>query len=232
MTMEREACTCCFLRYAPERFSLTDKRPQVCTQCAHHLGDGARRDKEHLRDWRAAHTETVKTYETRLANMRELLDASDQEKAELRSALADAINTISSDYHKAPIGDLRNALETELVTEEQRRAESAYRTRSRALVVLWRIDQVHNTVDSKSASTCKCGAPADRCEILKLLSPFTSELDKWETREKDRMRAGRSHGLPADHPDAKIYMQSPGAYWQGPGHFQRYSFGRALGRRW
>jgi hypothetical protein len=164
--------------------------------------------------------------------MRKLLDAADVEKAELRSALSDAMDTISSDYHKAPIGDLRNALETELVTEEHRKTESAYRTRSRAMTVLWRIDQLHNTIDTKPASACKCGTPADRCSILKILSPFTDELDKWETSEKGRMRDGRPHGLPADHPDAKKYMQTPGAFWQGPGKFHEHHLGRAFGRRW
>ncbi|WP_298868460.1 hypothetical protein [uncultured Microbacterium sp.] len=230
--MEREVCTCCFLRYAPERYSLTDKRPQVCAECIHHLSDADRRDKEHLRDWRAEHAATTTSYETRLANMRDLLDKSDQEKADLSSALTDAISTISSDYHKAPIGDLRNALESELVTEEQHKAESAYRIRSRAMVVLWRIDRLHNTFETKSKSACKCGTPADRCEILKLLAPFVDELDKWENREKERMRSGRTHGLPADHPDAKKYMQTPGTFWQGPGQFQEHNLGNPFSRRW
>lgn len=163
--------------------------------------------------------------------MRVLLDASDNEKAELRSALEEAINTISSDYHKAPIGDLRNALETELVAEEHRRAESAYRTRSRAMSVLWRIDQLHNAVNAKSTSTCKCGVPADRCAILTALSPFTEELDNWEAREKERMRAGKTHGLPAEHPDVKKYMQNPRSIWQGAGRYQERNRGQVLSRR-
>lgn len=219
MTMQRETCTCCYLRYAPERFSPTDKRPQVCTECVHHLSDANKRDREHLRDWRAAYSETAAGYERRLANMHTLLDSADKAQADLRAELSDAIDTISSEFHRAPIGDLRNTLETELVMNERRRAETAFRIRSRAMAVLWRIDQIHNILSGKSAAVCKCGQPENRCEVLAALAPFTEELDKWETQEIDRMKASKTHGLPAQHPDAKKYMQTPGHYWQGPGHY-------------
>lgn len=217
--MKAEICACCFLRYAPERFSPTDKRPQVCVECMRHFGNAAQRDADHLRDWRAAHAQTTKSYEGRLSNMRKLLDASDAEKAELQSALSDAIDTISSEFHKAPIGDLRNALETALVTEERDRAESAFKIRSRAMVVIWRVDQFHNTIDTKSTDVCKCGDRADQCQTLAAVAPFTEELDKWESRERERMRAGKTHGLPAEHPDAKEYMRDPNQLWRGPGRF-------------
>lgn len=208
--MEREVCTCCYLRYAPERFSLTDKRPQVCTECAKHTGRAELRDREHLQAWRAEYGQMRQTLEGRIQNMHKARESVESELAATRQDLAQAVSAAADNYFSAPIGALRNAIETDVVLEEKRRMDAAYRQRDRAMATIWKIDQLHNALGGRG--NCKCGLPNDRCLVLKALAPFTDELDRWEDTQKTRLREGQDHGLPREHPAVIAEGGVAGAY--------------------
>lgn len=198
--MNPDPCTCCYLRFAPERFSLTDRRPPVCVECAKHVGRPEQRDRDHVREWRAAYAESERGANRRIANIRAAMEGVERELASTKAELEEAVKVISGDYFKASIGDLHKRLESTIVIEQSDKMEAAYRQRSRAFAVLWRIDRLHNTYDSKVRGQCKCGALEDRCSVLEILKPFATEIDAWESREKERLQSGKTHGLPDDHP--------------------------------
>jgi len=201
--MLTDPCTCCYLRFAPERFSETDKRPPVCIECQKHVGKADQRDRDHVRDWHASLQSTQRGYETRLERMRDSLDAVDAELVKTRLERDQAVDIITTEFFKHPIGELRDRLESDIVSKEHERVEAAYRLRSRAMVVLWRLDRIHNTVDAKDRGKCKCGTPADKCAELSRLDPITTELDAWEKEQKERLRLGQRYSLPDEHPDVQ-----------------------------
>lgn len=213
--MEPDVCACCYLRFAPERFSPTDKRPAVCEACVKHIGKAEVRDRDHVAAWRSEYGSMRRHYEGRITNMLTSREAIEAELARTKLDLQQAVDLLSTQYFDAPIGALRNAIETDVAQKEHAKTEAAYRTRSTAMGVIWHIDRLHNTQDVKERGKCKCGLPEDRCGVLKVLEPFTQMLDRWEDQEKERHRDGRPHGLPSDHPLVIAERRAYGAWKTG-----------------
>jgi|SRR6187551_143438 len=209
--MNPDPRTCCYLRFAPERFSPTDHRPPVCIECEKHVGKPDQRDREHVRDWRAAYAASERSTNRRIESMHAATEAVERQLASNKAELQEAVNVIAGDYFKASIGDLQKRLESTIVMEHSDKMEAAYRQRSRAFAVLWRVDRLHNTYDSKVRGQCTCGTAEERCKILQILKPFATEIDSWEACEKDRLRSGKTHGLPNEHPAVRLFGSTFGS---------------------
>lgn len=50
---------------------------------------------------------------------------------------------------------------------------------------------------------CKCGKPLSACRDYKALAFFRETYYTWERRQIELMKAGKQHGLPADHPESR-----------------------------
>lgn len=83
------------------------------------------------------------------------------------------------------------------VREATERAESAYRTRDRALAAMSYVEELHHAKDAK---LCTCGSSQAECVEFRAAHSVRDLLQPWESRNKERMEQNKPHALPIDHP--------------------------------
>jgi len=191
-------CVCCGLPRSIYMDSVTAQ--QVCDPCKQHTSRDLQRNLQLHRDWWLEHAKGVSERNQAVASgLREQV-AAQQERAETAEARATALGeVIDSDYANAPLGDLQMWVQSIIVKNAESRMRSAYRSRDSAMATLWRLDRLHR--DGKSRGTCLCGKPEPSCRERKALRQVTSLIDRWEQGELERLKAGKDHGLPGDHPE-------------------------------
>lgn len=191
-------CACCGI---PRLIYMdSPSAQQVCDPCKQHSGRDLQQNLLLHRNWwlqytaarERAHRSTVDTLRTDTST--------EQARAnEAESRVQELATVIDAAYANAPIGDLQQWVQSDLVKRSRSRERSAYRMRDEAMVVLWRLDQLHG--DSKRGALCKCGEPIPKCPERKLLTPMIEILDLWEEQQLKRLRSGQIHGLPREHPE-------------------------------
>jgi hypothetical protein len=134
-------------------------------------------------------------------SLRHQIEQAEGDKADLGWKLEELTALVNRDYENAPLGHLQTWMQSEQVKAAASRTQGAYRLRDSAMVVLWRLDDRHR--DGKSAGQCACGEPAAKCRDRALLAPYYGQLRKWEDAELARLKEGKPHGLPDDHPEVK-----------------------------
>ena len=190
-------CACCGL---PNEIYLDSPTAQrVCNDCKNHnTGDWQRVSRLHVQ-WVVAYSKTVQELRTQeLNSARDLVRARGTRIMKLEVELHQALGLIANNYETAPIGDLQQSIESEVVKRAEAGRNSAFDMRSAAMRVVWNIDRLHN--DDAGGELCSCKKPAKSCRELAIVRPFTKTLDQWESREKSRLAQGRECGLPHDHP--------------------------------
>lgn len=199
-------CACC---RRMEWFKFKSRHDQVvCPACIRHLGDQPSRvkvrDIEHTKWWVEDVTELKESHRAVVAA------ADDRRKREVGSleAKVSALNEQVSDLEGAMLRELesRPVESIALWFEQTKIAEADERTtRARGYIkhlyrVLWHVAEAHHVADGDRDS-CSCGLGCDDCQTLAALNPIQSSLNKWEIDELQRMKDGRQHSLPHDHPE-------------------------------
>lgn len=191
-------CNCCGLPKAI--YMDAPSAQQVCDPCkAHHSRDLQKIIILH-RDWYVEYTrEVAARYQDVVSNLRQKGAADEERIAELESKIKDLREVIDRDYNDAPLGPLRTWVQSQAVVAAESRMSRAYRSRDTVMAGIWRLDQLHK--DGKNQDTCACTKPAARCRDRAALTPLLKALTTWEDREFERLKVGKDHGLPNDHPE-------------------------------
>jgi len=193
-------CSCCHITYAGG--IKADALERQCEMCkAHGAAAGMQKDAEHRAAWekwrekalaeltasRGAHSHDMKLAESRLE------EAAVQTR-DLRHALEEGVAAATPEL-------LAKYFETDAVVAANGARDSAFRTRDRAMGVVWAVDRAHH-VDEKT-KRCMCGDSG--CNVSKLLEESLPDFDRWENAQIARAKESKPHGLPYHHPDAIKY---------------------------
>jgi len=182
----------------------------VCEHCRRHLGDdkAERRDREHVALWRGI-------VEARDAAAAEAGTAAEQAATDAASTIAgltaerDQLRAGAIDGSGETGAALRRDLGGELVRRAERATELTNRRLDRAMVALWRLQAFHHP-DPRKPGTCSCGKPLPSCPESRILEGVRQEMRDWETRNLALLRAGKRHGLPAEHPEVAAAVGGAG----------------------
>ncbi|MET0725239.1 MAG: hypothetical protein ABWY36_02740 [Leifsonia sp.] len=189
-------CLCCG---SLQPFTFASASDQVvCAHCRAHLGPekAERRDRQHIALW-------TSIWESERAAHRSDADeaaAAAAEQARVRSGLearvAELSATVIGQFDAAPESGIRDALQSELVRRAERATELANRRNDRMMAVLWRIGAMHNA----DGARCTCGRSLVDCPEYRAVTVERAAIEEWESKNLAMLRAGKRHGLPADHP--------------------------------
>lgn len=122
--------------------------------------------------------------------------------------------TLIAERHATALEDLRHGVIAEIDTDEDHplhvyleraavieahnKLQAAYRLRDRVMRAAWHLDELHHDDRGK----CKCGKQLKDCREYRILIPYRTDLGRWEHEQERRMREGKPHALPLDHPKA------------------------------
>jgi len=195
-------CLCCHL---PSEFEFTSQSDQVVYKgCLRHQGDSTAR----LR-LRAADHVSLWSSEVQLAQEAQDLErqqaaaavvALEAQLLELRGELSDMRGALKAEISQHPVASVEAWFKGEEISAAQQARDESYRSRDRALGILWNLDALHHDDESKD-HFCSCGKPTPRCREWKILATTRSLLYAWEEKQVDRLRRHLPHALPDNHPD-------------------------------
>ena len=198
-------CQCCFIRAIPAN-GVTDRPVQICASCEPHYGNPAKTARDHgvmMEQYR----ESNATFVERLDDRRLALEA---ELAETQQQVVTLTATIVSDYQERPAGSIQNVIEQDLVSAADKRLKAAVRLRDKAMGTIFRLSRLHHDQDG----TCSCGKRLVDCAELSALEGIRQDYSRWEKTQLELLNAGKSHGLPLDHPAGEAFA-SRAWEWQG-----------------
>lgn len=199
-------CTCCFISTIPSVVSYTERPVPVCSNCEKHYGDLTKTARDHGRMTSEQRDATARLLE-RMDARRQALE---QELAESNERAATLTAAIVSDYVERPIGDVKRMVEEAIVADATNRANAIAKQRDRIMGAVFRIDELHHEV----AERCSCKKRLSDCAEFASLDFIRSAYYQWETRQIERMKLGKSHGLPLDHPNGGPFR---GRSWEWKG---------------
>lgn len=194
-------CLCCNFDRVPSVVSHTEKPPQVCPNCSKHFGDWEKRDRAHVEEWRKFLDRTVDGHAVRLSTAQEQIAKLEQQVRERDTRIEEFVASALEDYSTRPIGDLQQFLQSEVVRDAERKRESAFRVRGRAMRAIWHLDELHR--GAGDGKMCECGRPTRECKEFAAVEPVREELYEWERRQIERVKAGKMHELPDRHPEVR-----------------------------
>jgi hypothetical protein len=138
--------------------------------------------------------------------------ASRDEAAESAKAERDQlVAAIATDFVDSPGERLLSLISTSVIQDLREKETQAYRTRDRAMAALWQVSEYHRPTLTEK---CECGLALSGCREYNALEFIWETYDRWMRREIERMKAGQSHGVPADHPVAQRYF-TDWFHWKG-----------------
>lgn len=176
------ACACCQRPWSDcgVDMSRADDRPRQrrCPECHGHAEDTPEAGQAHIRMWKT------------LARSRK----QDHEKVE--EQLSERITELEQELRDRPTRPVHHWVDRNELEEAHEKAERAYRSRESAWRALCEIRLLHREGE---AGHCRCGERLDRCKIAQIVDRYPG-LEKWETGQVRRLRAGESHELPDGHP--------------------------------
>jgi len=195
-------CGCCQLKYPGD---IREGHPnRVCRNCMKHLGqDSSFAGRDHTRLAAALVEETHRLINTERTAHSEAttqlsarLDAFALQNRDLRTAIRDGLGSMPAETMSA-------YFETDAVAEAVEKRDAAYRARGYTMATLWLIDRDHHATSERN-TRCSCGNST--CNIAKIMvdADEVRPLRKWETQQIERLRSGRPHSLPSEHPDVLL----------------------------
>ena len=196
-------CECCSLVAVHVSVSMPS---HICKYCSPHVATLATLKLDHRRiadAFRAMHQKEVE------------VKVGDQQKSKatiegLRSELDELINSVANDFADASenlLGVIRHATSV----ETEARIRDAYYARNRAMNALWVFDERHHAVLKEK---CSCGLELRKCAEFLAFDFFRKEYQRWENKQIELMKAGKQHGLPANHNEARK-VNVPSWRWSG-----------------
>ncbi len=199
-------CRCCH-RY--ERLTFTSAYDQViCPRCTSHVGDAPsmvkRRDAEHVTLWESDVASWRQHYEGRILTLQASLRAEEERHAaeitSLNEKVSDLEGALQADLATRPVESIAKWFEGTKIAEAEERLDRSRKFIARLFGVLWNVDGAHNR-DEGHDDRCWCGLPEAKCRTLAALDPIRNALYKWEAEEVQRIRNGKRHDLPDEHPE-------------------------------
>lgn len=182
---------------------------QVCDPCKQHNSRDLQQNINLHRQWWLEYTsEAVHRHNSLVSGLRRQVQDAQGTAADLEGKLADLNAVVIRDYRDAPLGDLQTWIQSEAVKAAESRVRGAYKSRDYMMASIWRLDQLHK--NGRTRGTCACGKPEGKCPDRAALTPVLNALTTWENRELDRLKVGKDHGLPAEHP--KVMERSKRSY--------------------
>lgn len=191
-------CLCCGL---PRNIYMdAPSAQQVCDPCKqHHSRDLQQTINLHRQWWIEYTSEAVGRHNSLVSGLRSQARDEREKAADLEAKLDDLSAAVQKNYRDAPLGDLQTWVQSETVKAAESRMRGAYRSRDAVMVAVWQLDQLHK--DGRTRGTCACGKPEAKCRDRAALTPVLTALTSWENRELERLKVGKEHGLPSDHPE-------------------------------
>lgn len=201
--MTTATCECCWI--TPVELSLRNSEP-LCQPCRGHKFniDNLRADHRRISELLIAKHESgliganaeIEGIHARLTQMRAERDA-------LAKAGGEGLANASEDALKA--------IQAQALIAQQDDVRRAFRARDRAMDAVWTIDERHHAVVGEK---CACGLALHACKEYRELDFFRDEYQRWERKQIELMKAGKDHGLPENHPEARK-LNVPSHLWRG-----------------
>lgn len=191
-------CLCCGL---PRNIYMDARTAQqVCDQCKqHHARDLNRVINLHRTWWLAYTTEAADRFNLVVANYKKAVREKDALATDVQAKLSELTDLVDADYQNAPIGELQTWMQSLAVKAAENRVRSAFRTRDAAMAKVWKLDDLHK--EGKSRALCFCGKPEAKCKDREELVDIQNNLVRWESQQIERLKNGKEHGLPREHPE-------------------------------
>ncbi len=201
--MTATTCNCCWI--ATVELGLSNDLP-FCQPCrAHQFSlDNLRRDHQALiGNIMTVHAKVV-------SDVRALIDKDKATIEALRERYDDLVKATGTDLANASEEAL-NAIGGQAISALQGDVRNAYRTRDRAMDAVWTIEERHHAA---AVEKCSCGQMLRACKEYKGLDFFRADYERWERKQIELMKAGKDHGLPENHPEARK-LNVPSYQWHG-----------------
>lgn len=194
-------CVCCNM---PTWFNFKSASDHVvCKACLRHVGDTVGklrlRDQDHRGLW-ASDVALLREQLSaeRLGNAQKTTELEGQIRA-LNLVNEGLQSTVLDGFSKAAPADVQSILSSREVQTANDERDGAFRSRDRAMRVIWALDGLHHQQDRDEA-LCSCGSRYESCKVSDALEGIREQLYTWESRQIERAEAGRPHGLPREHP--------------------------------
>lgn len=195
-------CLCCHVQAEMCFGSQSDH--VICKGCIRHQGHATHslqlRDFDHINLW---WSELEIEKEARAAERRHAKAAADLREAELlrvRQELSDLRGALKAEIDQRPVATVERWFQGEAITAAHVERDNSYRSRDRALQIIWNLDKLHHD-DERKNNLCRCGKRTHQCREWKVLEPTRAFLYKSENQQVDRLKRNLPHGLPDDHPE-------------------------------
>ena len=148
-----------------------------------------------------------------IAKARESQEWRAQTVEDLLKEKRELVQAIATDYSEKPRPALTSLIQHAVNADISKRADDSYRVRDRAMAAVGRVFDVHHeTLTDK----CDCGKPVATCREYQRVAFFRDSYEHWERRQIELMKAGKHHGLPADHSAARsVYRENERWKWKG-----------------
>ena len=192
----QKPCECCWITTVDR--SVTNSSP-YCAACNAHLFN--------LKNLRADHEKVIadgiKNHERRVAKAQESQEWRSQTADDLRRERNELVQAAAQDFANGLSDGLTKLISNSVDVELRERLQNAYSARNRAMAAVGQVFDIH---DETLSGKCKCGKPLSACRDYKALAFFRDAFGKWESQQISLLKAGKHHGLPADHPESrKVY---------------------------
>lgn len=175
----------------------------MCPKCTTHYGAWEKADRAHVEEWR-------KVLDCTVDENAALHGIARQRIAELEERVDEFLALTVENYATRPLGDLQQFVQAEVVRDAERKRDSAFRLRGRAMAALWHVDELHRLA-APDDRNCTCGRSTRECKEFASVDAMREELYEWERRQIERLKAGNMHELPNEHPEVRKHGGAWGA---------------------
>jgi hypothetical protein len=180
------ACLCC---RRPVWFYFTSASDQVvCPGCTKHQGSSPSREKQR-------HTEDVALWRDDVAEIRE---QHAQEVASLTERIKELEARLAEEIAKRPTQVVEQWIGEAEVRDAEEQRNAAYRSRDGAMSAICALALIHREVENHE---CRCGKRVAKCREAQIVEEVVESLDRWETKQIQRLRSDLPHWLPPNHPE-------------------------------
>ncbi len=189
-------CLCCQLR---SDFEFTSKSDHViCKGCLRHQRSSParllKRDADHVSLW-SSELKLAEEAQDLERQQAAAVPALEGQLLELRGELSDMRGALTAEISQHPVASVEAWFKGEEISAAHRARDESYRSRDRALGILWNLDALHHD-DQSRGHFCSCGKPTPQCREWNILETTRSFLYAWEQRQVDRLRRYLPHALP------------------------------------
>lgn len=205
----RAECLCCHLEQSfhfKSKFDIV-----ICTGCKAHQGttgtQATKRDTQHLQMWQSEmgliKDEHARRHAQQVVVLQHKLAERDVTIATLNGHVSDLEGALNAGLESRPVEAMAIWYENSKIAEALASKRATQRFSDQLFGYLWQLDEFHHS--DETTDLCSCSVRRDKCKELALLDPIRNKLYKWERDQRDRLKAGKEHGLPQMHPDVLTY---------------------------